>query len=467
MKRIKKTVSAVIASVLTLLAAASWATIQPNPLFSDGVVLQRDMSVPVWGTASDGERVTVTIQNQSVSTEASGGKWIVRLNPLREGGPYTIKINDLTIENVMVGEVWICSGQSNMEMSLQSVANASEAIAASKDPMLRLFHVRRTISKTPLYSASGLSWQESAPESTPDFSAVGYFFAKELRKSLDVPVGIIESAWGGTDAESWTSRDALLGNPDFHPILVESDTAPFNGEPNHACLTYNGMIAPLQPYAMRGVIWYQGENNASRAMQYRTLFPTLIGSWRKAWGQGNFPFYFVQLAPFGSTAEESQMSTWAELREAQLLTSKNCQGTAMAVITDVGDRTDIHPRQKEPVGYRLALAAEALTYSKHVVYNGPIYKSMSVKSGKAIVLFDNTSGGLVAKDGELKGFTIAGENGKFYNAEARIVGNNVEVMSPEVPKPVAVRYGWADCPVVNLFNGFGLPASPFRTDCPK
>ncbi len=460
----KKTTILFAAAGVLLVAASAWAAVQPNPLFSDGAVLQRGIDVPVWGTASDGEKITVTIRKQTLSTIARDGKWMVKLRPLRAGGPFTMKINDIQIKNVLVGEVWICSGQSNMEFSLNAAANGAEAVGASADPMLRLYHVDHKISKTPLDSAPA-TWQESSPATSASFSAVGYFFARELRKNLNVPVGMIESSWGGTVAETWASRDGLLSKPDFRQMLVDSDKTPIDGNPNRACLLYDGMIAPLRPYAIRGAIWYQGESNAGRAREYRTLFPTMIRSWREAWGQGDFPFLFVQLAPFGKIVTEPQESGWAELREAQLLTTHTCPNTAMAVITDLGNPDDIHPKQKEPVGQRLALAADAIAYDKRVVYRGPLFDSMTLKSGRAIVSFGCVDGGLVAKDGDLKGFTIAGADGKFYNAQAKIVGKRtVEVTSALAPHPVSVRYGWADCPVVNLCNKMGLPASPFRTD---
>ena len=285
-----------------------------------------------------------------------------------------------------------------------------------------------------------------------------------MRKTLDVPVGIIESAFGGSVAEAWASRDSLLGHPEFRQLIVASDKAPVDGDHNRAYLLYDGMIAPLQPYAIRGVIWYQGEFNVERAKEYQTLFPTVIRSWRDGWGQGDFPFLFVQLAPFKKIVTEPGDSSMAELREAQLMTSLTCPDTAMAVITDYGSPDDIHPKQKEPVAHRLALAAQALAYGRNVVYRGPVFKSMTVKGDKAVISFDSVGSGLAAKGGDLTGFAIAGKDKKFYNAEAKIVGRKVVVTNPMVTRPIAVRYGWADCPIVNLFNKEGLPASPFRTD---
>ena len=497
------TATALVVVLIAMAIAVVHAEVLPNPLLSDGAVLQQGMRVPVWGTAASGEKVTVTIGSETASAVARDGKWMVRLNPLKAGGPFTLKINNLEIKNVLVGEVWICSGQSNMGFPVGEATNGAEAVAACKDPMLRLFHVEKTISRKPLTALPPVDrqgditydqWRESAPDAARSFSAVGYFFAQELREVLKVPVGMIEAEWGGVCAQTWASRDALLAHPEFHQMLIDSDKTPMDGDPDPVCRLYNGMIAPLEPYGIRGAIWYQGEANIASpplldsagnerleseadrgwAYQYRTLFPTVIGSWRDAWGEGNFPFIFVQLAPFVRhhpdardipfISAEPGESAWAELREAQLMTSLACPNTAMAVTTDVGDPNTIHPPKKEPVGHRLALAAEALAYGKRIVYRGPVYKSMAVKSNEAVLHFDSVGGGLVAKNGDLKGFTIAGPDHKFVNAQAKIVGNTVVVSSPQVPHPTAARYGWANYPIVNLFNKEGLPASPFRTD---
>jgi len=265
-------------------------------------------------------------------------------------------------------------------------------------------------------------------------------------------------------AGAWTPRSALEEDPALRDMLGRAGSRPTPNNPNQACVLYNGMIAPLQPYAIKGAIWYQGESNAGRAYQYRTLFPMLIESWRATWKEGAFPFLFVQLAPFQAIQQEPMESAWAELREAQLLTSQRAKNTAMAVITDVGDPKDIHPKQKEPVGARLALAARALAYGERVPYSGPVYDHLTVEGPRAVLSFKHVGKGLEARDGELQGFTIAGPDRKFHKAHAEIKGDTVVVWSDQVDKPVAVRYGWANCPVVNLWNKDGLPASPFRTD---
>jgi len=454
-----------LAAALILTAAAANAFVRPAGLFTDNAVLQQGMPIPVWGMATKDEQVTVTFAGQTVSTVAKDGKWMVKFKPVKAGGPYKMTIageNVIDLNNILVGEVWICSGQSNMEFHLYTASNGAEAIKDSADPMLRLFTVPKKTSYTPVDDVTA-SWQPCSPETSPAFSAVGYFFGRDLRKALNVPVGLINSSWGGTYAQAWTSPEGMQTNEEFARIYAEGMNRKGDG-PNNPCVLYNGMIHPLQPFAFRGVIWYQGEANAGAAYQYRTLFPTMIKSWRNAWGEGDFPFLFVQLAPFMKINPEPEESTWAELREAQLLTTFDTPKTGMAVITDVGNPDDIHPKQKEPVGDRLALAARAIAYRQKLVFSGPIYKSMKVKGSEAIISFNYVGSGLEAKDGDLKGFTIAGEDKKFVNATAKIVGKTVVVSSPQVPNPVAVRYGWANCPVVNLYNKEGIPASPFRTD---
>jgi sialate O-acetylesterase len=478
------------------------AEVQPHPLFTDGAVLQRDIAVPVWGKAKSGEKVTVEFRGQTVSTTAAAdGTWKVSLNKMDAGGPFKLVIrgeNTLTLTNVCVGEVWVCSGQSNMGFTLNSADNAATAIAASADPLLRLFKVPMVTADTPQYSVNA-AWAVSATNTTPGFTAVGYFFGRDLRKALGVPVGLIMTAWGGSYAEAWTDRATLekvlpaafdrykesiseksLANYEKSVQNVKKVQANFKntvakakaeGKPapkpprmpddprttkNRPSVLFNAMLAPLQPFAIRGAIWYQGESNAGRAKEYQTLFPTMIANWRQTWGLGDFPFFFVQIAPYNGQPPE--------IREAQLISWQKTPNTAMAVITDHGNAADIHPKAKEPVGQRLALAARALTYGEKIEYSGPVFKKMEIKGDKAVLSFDHLGGGLVAKDGALKGFTIAGADKKFITAEATIKGDTVVVSSAEVKTPVAVRYGWANVPEVNLFNKAGLPATPFRTD---
>lgn len=457
-----------LAVVLTAACSAGLAAVTPNALFCDNAVLQRGIAVPVWGKADDGETVTVTFQQQRVSTTAKGGKWMVRLQPLSEGGPFAMTIegsNKIELKNVMVGEVWVCSGQSNMAFALKNAANADGAIARSADAKLRLFTVPRRGVPEPADDIVG-TWVEASPETTPGFSAVGYYFGRDLRKTLDVPVGLINTSYGGTRIESWMSEAAL--KPWLDDLRPEMAKAPNRVAEKDPAFLYNGMVHPLIPYAIRGAIWYQGEANGNRnPYLYRTLLPTMISDWRRNWGQGDFPFLFVQLAPFDKLPLDTSGEKWAVLRESQLLTADTVPRTAMAVITDCGDAQDVHPKMKEPVGARLALAARAIAYGEKIAYRGPRFKSLSFRGDRAMVEFECEGSRLFAKDGDLRGFTVASEDCKFYPARASIVGKKVVVSSPEVAKPAAVRFGWSNCPDVNLFDSTGLPASPFRTDnCP-
>jgi sialate O-acetylesterase len=496
----------ILAIAVAFWAFAASADVKPHALFTDNTVLQQGMNVPVWGTADEGENVTVRFQGQSVSTQADGGKWSVTLQPLTPGKPAEMTIqgkNTVTVKNVLVGEVWVCSGQSNMAMTVNRCHDAEAEIARSANAKIRLFTVPRQGADEPQADVDG-AWSECGPATVGGFSGVGYFFGRHLQEKLNVPVGLINSSYGGTPAEAWTSRAVLASEPGLQSILdgfaqsvlrypealkrheaavakwkERAAAARKEGKkpkgrapqppmgPNHPKrpgALYYAMICPLQPYAIRGAIWYQGEANAGRAYQYRTLLPAMIRCWRDDWDQGDFPFLVVQLAPFRKIVDEPAESTWAELREAQLMTMLNVPNTATAVITDVGEEDDIHPKKKQPVGDRLAIAARALAYDQEIEYSGPIYKCMEVEGGKAVLSFDHLGGGLVARGGKLTGFTICGEDRKFVNADAEIVGDTVVVSSPDVTQPVAVRFGWADFPVVNLWNKAGLPASPFRTD---
>ena len=451
-----------VAAVVCCVAMPATAAVKPAAVFCDNMVLQCDAKVPVWGTADSGEQVTVAFRDQEVSTVAKGGKWVVWLQPLKTGDPGELTITagyTITIENVLVGEVWVCSGQSNMQWSLAAADNAQEEIAAANYPNIRLFTVARHVAAEPVDDCRG-RWSACTPESAKGFSAVGYFFGRHLNKELDIPIGLINSSWGGTIAEAWTSRPGLETDQDFKPILQRRD-AGFNPKnPNQASVLFNGMIRPLLPFAIRGAIWYQGESNRDRAEQYAKLFPAMITDWRKNWGQGDFPFLFVQLAPY---RYGNQPTALAELWEAQQKTL-SLPATGMAVTTDIGNFRNIHPKNKQDVGKRLALWALAKTYGKELVCSGPLYESMSIEDDKIRVKFKHLGGGLVAKDGSLTEFTIAGEDQKFVEATAAIDGDTIVVHSDEVAKPVAVRFAWHETPSPNLFNKEGLPASPFRTD---
>ncbi len=437
------------------------ADVKPNGLFTDNMVLQRDIRIPVWGTAEEGDRIAVSLGDKKADTVAKDGKWRVNLAPLPAGGPYKLVIegptNRFDLKNVMVGDVWIAGGQSNMEMHLRDCAGGPAAVAASANPQIRLFTVPRPAKgigpATPQSDVAG-SWSECGPNTVADFSGVAYFFGRSLEHDLKVPIGLINSNVGGTQAERWMSKAAFDAVPELKQMHA---FRPFE--------LYNGMIHPLIPFGIRGVIWYQGESNADQAWYYRKLFPAMIKDWRDEWKQGDFPFLFVQLAPWKVNDARKADHTWPELREAQLLTMLNVPKTAMAVITDVGDAKDIHPKRKQPVGERLALAARrALAYGGNREYSGPIYSSLTIKGNEAILHFQHVGSGLACKGDHLTGFTIAGADQKFHDAAARIDGDTVVVSSPDVAQPVAVRYGWWDVPVVNLWNKDDLPASPFRTD---
>ena len=631
--------------ILLFFSTIGGAQVTLPPFFNCNMVLQQGIPIPVWGWASPGEKVSVTFNNKTVTTKAGkDGKWKVSLQAMNYGGPYKMVIkgkNLRTIENILIGEVWICSGQSNMEFHLSSAINAEAEIAASNYPEIRLFTVKKRIAKTPQENLEEGDWWECSPVSSPNFSAVAYFFGRTLYQKLKVPIGLINTSWGGTVAETWMSPDAIAKNPDFAPMLenlkkidlneygksvekelrdrlgeyattdqgtkdnqpvwaapelddkswktmpvpgfieknglqgvdgiiwfrknVELDAAqagksatlelskindsdvtyvngvkvgetiqkaeakrsytipegvlktgknnitvrvedlggnggicgdakemkilvaaksiPLTGDwkykigvlkvntslgPNsYPTLLFNGMINPLVPYGIKGAIWYQGEGNAGRAFQYRRVFADLIKDWRVQWDQGDFPFLFVQLANFMKADSLPAESTWAELREAQSMTL-SLPKTGMASAIDIGDAVDIHPKDKQTVGKRLALSALNVAYRQKVENMGPVYKKMKVNGNKVELTFDHVGTGLKVKDkySYVKGFALAGKDHKFYWAKATITNSNtVDISAPEVPEPVAVRYGWANNPAdVNLYNSEGLPADPFRTD---
>jgi sialate O-acetylesterase len=485
---------------LALLPVAARADVKPHALCSDGMVLQQNTLISIWGTADKGEKVEVSFRGRQASATANDeGRWLVRLDSGAAGGPLDMTIrgnNQLEYRNVLVGEVWVCSGQSNMEWSIKQCGGDDSKLARSAEhnPLLRMFTVKRNPQATPQTEVAG-SWVEAKPETVDLFSAVGYFFGRELQSDLKVPVGMIHTSWGGTRAEAWTRKDVLLGDPvlkareeGVYKQVEDAAQAGKAPQQNAPSALYNGMIAPLLNCKFRGAIWYQGESNASRAYEYRTLFPMMIENWRRDFQQGDFPFYFVQLAPFLPIAKAPGESSWAELREAQALTLK-LPNTGMAVITDLGHELDIHPTPKSPVGQRLALIAEAKVYGKKVEYSGPTLRGHQRDGERMVLDFAHAEGGLISRElvstdprkdkngaighawrasqstaAPLLGFTVCGKDGKFHEAKAEIRGSSVEVSCAAVPEPMAVRYGWADHPLCNLFNRAGLPASPFRTD---
>lgn len=473
-----------ICAVASSLAWSSLADVRLPALFSDHMVLQRGKPVPVWGWADDGEQVTVSFRGKTARATAKDGKWMVKLGKLQAGGPDILTVegkNRIELRDVLVGEVWVCSGQSNMEWPLKASFQSQSDIAASTNPNLRIFKVPKRKATSPQQDVQA-SWAQADPETVPNFSAVAYYFGRDLQQALQVPVGLVETCWGGSPAEVWMSREALSANKEYQQDILQPyeeavKKAQAANDPKmrpgwQPSELYNAMIAPLIPYGIAGAIWYQGESNAGRADQYRRLFADMIKNWRTDWDQGNFPFLLVQLAPWDNNkkrtveqiTEKPVDSDWAELREAQLLATQQLPKVGMAVITDVGDKDDIHPTKKVPVGARLALAARAIAYGEKVEYAGPVFKKMKVKDGKAILSFTHAGSGLEARGGKLTGFAICGPDKKFVWADAVIEDGKVVVSSPQVEEPIAVRYGWANYPVVNLWNKAGLPATPFRTD---
>ncbi len=489
-------------SIAALLCSPLIAEVKLPAIISDHMLLQQQMPVRIWGKASPGEKIALEINGQRASAVADGaGAWEAFLPPMSAGGPYDMTIhgaNELNVHDVLVGEVWVGSGQSNMELPMTRVNDSDAEIAAANFPQIRLFTVKKKVSDAPLDDVVG-SWSPCTPEAVKNFSAVGYFFSRYIHQNRHVAVGFIHSSWGGTPAESWTVRPVLEANPLLKPILDEWDQtltaypaanqkyeqqladwkvkaaaakadgkplprapgAPAGpGHPNTPGGLWNGMIAPITPYAIRGALWYQGESNANtkHAYQYRYLFSAMIEDWRREWAQGDFPFLFVQLANFQSNG------TWPVLRESQTDTLE-LRNTGMAVIDDIGEPKDIHPKNKQEVGRRLGLAARAIAYGEKIEYSGPLFRQLTRSDNALRIFFDHTGDGLDSRGGDkLLGFEIAGKDGNFVPADARIDGETVVVMSEQVTDPQKVRYAWADDPKCTLENKDGLQASPFRAE---
>lgn len=635
----------VLSVLCTAMATAGEEKPYVHRLFNDHMVFPRDVEAPVWGWCEPGKEVTVAMAGKSAKAVAGAdGRWQVKLGPFGAGGPHELVITgpkEEKITDVLIGDVWICSGQSNMEWGVNSSNNPQEEIAKANHPKIRLFYVPKRISTEPQANVIA-DWDVCSPQSVAGFSAVGYYFGRHVHEQTGIPIGLINSNWGGTVAEAWTSAGALRtmddfkgavddfermaknGQDDFEQIMAEwwkrndpgsvgglgfadpgvdvggwktmnvpghwegqglpnfdgivwfrrdfdlpenwtdkdaklhlgpiddRDTTWVNGSkvgemsdwnhdrtykvpkkllktgrntiavrvldtgggggfhgraeqlklerqggdpvalagewrwnmtkpigevsqpptrldnnPNAITVLSNGMIACLEPFAIKGAIWYQGESNAGRAEQYRRLLPTMIKDWRQRFGVGDFPFYIVQLANFMERTNDPVQSGWAELRESQLWTAQNIPNTGIAVTIDIGEAHDIHPRNKQDVGKRLALEALAKTYGKQLVHQGPLYKGMKVEGNAVRLEFDHVGGGLEQRGDKLAGFAIAGADGKFVHGEARIDGATVIVTGAGIDQPTAVRYGWANNPPATLFNKDGLPASPFRTDAPK
>lgn len=485
-----------------LTALSAFADVRLPSIFSDHMVLQRGQQNPIWGQAEAGESIQVTINGQTHRTTAdASGKWRIELEPMEAGGPYALTVsarNTITFAEVLVGEVWMCSGQSNMQWDLQKTNHAEVEIVSANRPQIRLLTVPHRGTQEPQNDFDG-EWVVCTPESIRDFSAVGYLFGRRLQDTLNVPIGLIDNAWGGSSAEAWVPTELLESDPAFapHAKRVQAEAAAYTGEMHAARMAeyqawidagqpspwqrrpgdprsdqhrpgniYNGMLYPTIGYGMRGVIWYQGESNAGRAEGYTDLMVKVIRNWREVWGQGDFPFYWVQLADFGAETDTPQPGGWAYLREAQTRTLDRLENVGEAVIIDVGEGRDIHPRDKQTVANRLVRHALVKDYGYTMASESPRYKEMAPQDAAILLTFDHTEEGLYAFEREaIHGFTLAGEDQVFVNAEAKIVGKNqLKVWSEAVPEPVAVRYGWADNPVVNLYDRNGLPVTPFRTD---
>ena len=471
-----------LAIACSCLVATARADVSLNNMFGDHMVLQQGIKNKVWGKADPGEAVTVTLGSQSHSaTAAADGTWHVFLDPVAEyGGPHTLTVkgkNTVTFNDVLIGEVWVCAGQSNMQWSVGASSDPDLERAAAKFPNIRLISVPQVGTQEPQWNFKG-QWAACTPVTVNGFSAVGSFFGRQLHQTLGVPVGLINNAWGGSAAEAWVKRDKLAAHPQLKAlhdrwVKMESSEKPDenqlkgNQRPGNI---HSGVLSPSIGYGIRGAIWYQGESNSGRAHQYRELFPFMIKSWREEWGLGDFPFYWVQLADFKAEKAEPAESDWAELREAQTMTMQAVPNGGEAVIIDIGEGKDIHPKNKQDVAKRLARWALAETYKvPGITCRSPLYKSMEKAGNKIVLAFDNVPGGKAGwrpfDVAEPVGFTIAGADKKFVPAKAAIAEDGrIEVWSDAVAEPVAVRYAWADNPVCNMYSAAGLPLTPFRTD---
>ena len=510
-----KVIILVLISSLLFAQSFAFAEIKLPRVFGSNMVLQRDMPAPIWGWAAANEEISITLSEQDGNAEVihtdtvkadAKGNWRVSLPATPAGGSYTLNIvgsNTVEITNILFGEVWVCSGQSNMQWAVNGSNDSEAEIAAAKYPNIRLFQIPNISSGLPNLDVNA-EWRPTSPDTIRHFSAVAYYFGRHLYKELDVPIGLINTSWGGTRIEPWTPPEGFESVPALSSIteeikdmkndyriqfsdklkqvedwiaesreVLENDGVILQMPENIHPLTphqrptalYNSMIHPFVPYAIRGALWYQGESNMGEGRVYHEKMKALINGWREIWGQGDFPFYFVQLAPHNYSGDRHDATRLPRFWEAQAATMA-LPNTGMVVITDVGNIRDIHPRNKQDVGLRLALWALAKDYGKtDLVYSGPLYKSMKVEGNKIRLSFDHIGGGLMARDETpLTWFQIAGEDKQFVEAVAEVDGNTVVVSSDSVESPVAVRFGWHEIAEPNLVNKGGLPASPFRTD---
>ncbi|AWG22661.1 sialate O-acetylesterase [Flavobacterium faecale] len=493
-------------SISVLLLLLSFGTVKAEvklpSIFSNHMVLQRNQQNPIWGKASAGEKVTVVINGQKHKTSTDeSGNWKVKLAPMQAGGPYVLTVqgkNKITFKDVLIGEVWVCAGQSNMQWSVVNSNHSEVELAAANYPNIRLFSVPLVATPELQTTIADTTWYACTPKSIPEFSAPGYFFGIKLYQALGIPIGLINASWGSSSLETWVPRDAMEKTNDYSELLEDWDLAVKEftdeklvevtkkyeaweaaGKPgkkmppprdirigqNRPANAFNGVINPILGYGIKGTIWCQGESNVGRSFQTRTLFPLLINSWRERWGQGDFPFYWIQLADFGEAKEQPSESNWAEHREAQTQ-SLSIPKTGEVVTFDLGEERDIHYRDKQTVGNRLVRHALANEYGYKMEASSPRYLSMEKKQGAIIITFDHIDKGLYAFDNEVvKGFAIAGEDQKFEWATAKIISKNqIEVAAGNIKNPVAVRYGWANNPEINLYDFNGLPVTSFRTD---
>ncbi len=485
-------------------ACLAHAAVKLPTLLADHMVLQRGLPVHIWGKADPGEVVSASFRGETKAAKADAlGQFSFYLSSGAAGGPFELKIrgaNEIVLKDVLVGDVWVAAGQSNMEWPVRWAAKPEAEIAAARHPRIRLFRSMHRVSEFAFDDLWGKAWTPCGPESVADFSAIGYHFGRFLQERLDVPIGVIQIAWGGTPIDSWTSLGAITADAALMPALAEwsnmmrnypaellryrqecrkweqaatqakAARKPFTAPPPEKPVgpegpwkpgaIFNAMVMPASSYPIRGVIWYQGESNSSveRAPLYGRLFRTMIDDWRRVWNQGDFPFLFVQLAGF--TAPDSN---WPELREAQRR-ALGTTNTGMVVAVDLGERDSIHPKNKQEVGRRLSLLARAVVYGEQLVYSGPLFRRATREDGVLRIWFDHAGGGLVARGGSLRGVEVAGADRLWGSATARIEGNTVVASSPSVPEPLYVRYAWADFPDCNLYNAEGLPAAPFRSE---
>jgi sialate O-acetylesterase len=470
----KKTTLSLTVFLILFGAVSAFSQVVLPSFISDNMVLQQQTEAPLWGKAKSGEAITLSCSWDNVKYETttnSVGKWSIKVKTPKAGGPYTITVNDKKIENILIGEVWICSGQSNMQCTLRNTDDGFRESASASYPNIRLFYAARQFGDKPQDDCYG-KWEECTPNTSLSFSAVAYYFGKELNGELgDTPIGLIHTSWGGSAAQAWVKEEILRADTDYDCYFELEKQKADKAAPGEVPINvhspyrmYNAMIHPFIPYAIKGAIWYQGESNQSLCpddpKRYEKLFPTLIKNWRDDWQQGPFPFYYVQIAPF----DWGIPRVCALVRDAQRK-SLSVKNTGMAVTMDIGNPYDIHPRNKKDVGHRLALWALAKDYGKEdLVYSGPLYKTMEVKGKKAIISFNYTGSGLMTKEGALTHFEIAGDDKVFHKAKALIEGETVVVTSDEVKNPAAVRYAFYNTDEPNLFNKEGLPASSFRTD---